>query len=624
MQRKRNRFPLCSRAGQKLLCVSLLLTPWTQQSNAAGVEGVPPIALDMPALSRQAVEVARRPLPAKLVEQAATAPATAAPFSLRLTSPSSLQADHQATVRMRQNTLEMVFGDRPDIVDGFQPELTLQTANFAQGQVSEVATETETPLPPGGALSTADEPLLPSDTSGATNDDTVDESSANISASDEPIVDSPITQASPTESADDTQAAAESDSDGIDAERSVETPPTSPQNSAATTGQEKVAGRDAPALQPSDADVDRDVDPNPATEEVPAAQAETDPPVVVEPEKPLPPPPGYVLSLRRPIEQALQTHVQARLNTADDSCWSIMHSFLAWGPATEINVGGPRGQRSNAIRWLAQNQACGGRRLFFLDQDHLRGREGPGYQGHPAQFLAMLAQCNIDPNLPMSVGGRNFTVKDLIREEQMTCSADAELTFKLIGLSHYLGTDASWVSHQGVPWTMERVLQLEMSQPVNGAACGGTHRLMSISFAVQARKRTGQPLTGTWARAEKYIRDYHRYTYSLQNSDGSFSSDWFKRRTDRGDLDRRVQTTGHILEWLVYSLPNEALYDAQVVRAVNFLANSLVQHRYHDFEVGPKYHAIRALRLYHQRVFQASQTTSGPLARRVEGQAGGR
>jgi hypothetical protein len=326
--------------------------------------------------------------------------------------------------------------------------------------------------------------------------------------------------------------------------------------------------------------------------------------------------PPHVAPLESMVEQCLQVHAQHRLNSGQDSCWSMMHAFLGWGSSCEVHIGGPRGPRTNAIAWVGQNQPCGGRRLFYLDGNRIRGREGPGYQGHPAQFLAMLAQCHIDPSFPLRVNDRNFTVADLINEEQRTCTSGAELTFKLIGLVHYLGTEATWTSDRGESWDMPKILAIELAQPINGAACGGTHRIMAISYAVAKRREEGGAMTGQWWRAEKYVADYHQYTLTLQNHDGSFSSDWFRQRADWGDMNRRVQTTGHILEWLAYSLPEESLYDPQVVNAVNYLTRTMTQHRYHDWEVGPKGHAIRALRLYHQRVFEQNDRGDAPLAQR--------
>lgn len=330
------------------------------------------------------------------------------------------------------------------------------------------------------------------------------------------------------------------------------------------------------------------------------------------------PVPAQVLSLREPLERCLKMHEQMRLNTRDDGAWSIMHSFLGWGPGTEVHVGGPRGQRVNAIHWITQNQPCMGRPLFYLSGDHLRGREGPGFQGHPAQFLAMLAQTGIDASYPIRVNGRDFTVADLVKEEQLTCRQDTELTFKLIGLSYYTPTDTKWKNEQGEAWDFSRVVQIELASPINGAACGGTHRLMGLTFSLAQRRKEGKPIEGQWWRADRYIHDYQRYIMTLQNSDGSFSSEWFKRRADRGDLDRRVQTTGHMLEWLVFSLPDEGLYQPHVLQAVHFLATTLTQHRFHEWEVGPKGHAARALRLYHTRVF--AHGASPPMARRDGGE----
>jgi hypothetical protein len=226
----------------------------------------------------------------------------------------------------------------------------------------------------------------------------------------------------------------------------------------------------------------------------------------------------------------------------------------------------------------------------------------------------MMAQCGMAPSFPMRVNERQFTLADLIDEEKRTCTRSTELTFKLMGLVHYLGTEAQWVNDAGETWDIPKILSIELAQPVNGAACGGTHRLMGISYALAKRRQEGGSIDGHWWRAEKYIADYHVYTLTLQNRDGSFSSDWFRQRADWGDMNRRIQTTGHMLEWLAYSLPQEQLYDPRVVSAAHYLSRTMIQHRYHDWEVGPKGHAIRALRLYYERVFQPPTSGDVPLA----------
>ena len=308
--------------------------------------------------------------------------------------------------------------------------------------------------------------------------------------------------------------------------------------------------------------------------------------------------------LRPRIEKALRFYDGKPLNTQDDSAWSIMHSILGYGVNGMVAMNGPKGRRTNAINWMCWNYPCANRRLLYLNKGYIYGHEGPGSQGHPGQFLAMLAQVNLKRDYPVHVQGQAFTVEDLINSEMYTCDSKRELTFKLIALSHYLPSDARWKSESGEVWSIPKLLEIELAQPVNGAACGGTHRIMAINFALKTRQMRGEPITGIYARASQYVTEYQRYAMTLRNRDGSFSSDWFKRRSDWGDKDRQLQTTGHILEWLVYSVRRDQLSDPRIVETTDFLTYLMTRHRYHDWEVGPRGHALRALSLYYRRVFQ--------------------
>ena len=49
----------------------------------------------------------------------------------------------------------------------------------------------------------------------------------------------------------------------------------------------------------------------------------------------------------------------------------------------------------------------------------------------------------------MKVEGRDYTVEDLVKQEQATCRPGTELTFKLIGLMHYLKSDTKWKDDTG-------------------------------------------------------------------------------------------------------------------------------------------------------------------------------
>ena len=363
-------------------------------------------------------------------------------------------------------------------------------------------------------------------------------------------------------------------------------------NKASTDKSESATGAETQETSASNA-----TDEVPATEPKPAAELEESD------QAPAPVIPARVARLRKPIENCLRLYEPILLNSGEHSCWSMMHSFLGWGLDSDIRVGSSKGRRTSVLNWLCENQSCAGRRLFYVSNGRIKGREGPGYQGHAGQFLAMAAQTNAPRETAIRVQGHDFTIEELIMEEQLTCREPSELTFKLIGFAHYLDTDAKWKNDRGESWDFPRVIRAELAQTINGAACGGTHRIMGLTYAVKMRDAAEKPMEGQWWRAKKFVDDYYAYSLTLQNRDGSFSSDWFKRRGNWGGNDRKFQTTGHILEWMVYAADEKQLHDERIVRSVAYLANLMVQHRYHDWEYGPKGHSVRALRLYHERVF---------------------
>jgi hypothetical protein len=200
------------------------------------------------------------------------------------------------------------------------------------------------------------------------------------------------------------------------------------------------------------------------------------------------------------------------------------------------------------------------------------------------------------------------------------CRSGNELTFTLIALAHYADSETSWVAGDQQDWDVERVIREELSQPIVGAACGGTHRLMGFAHALRRRRAEGRPITGQWDRADRYVADFVDYTWSLQNRDGSMSTGWFERAEDNGNMDRKIQTTGHMLEFLLSTVPDADLQSPKMIRTVGYLANTLYSERGHQWQVGPKGHALRALAMYHQRVFgESSPWRSGAAPQSASG-----
>ena len=283
-----------------------------------------------------------------------------------------------------------------------------------------------------------------------------------------------------------------------------------------------------------------------------------------------------LIALQTKIKQALAMYRNQDLSVREKSAWSIMHSFIGYGVEKKVRLD-QAGKRASAIGWICYNNPCRGVRLFYLKNGRIYGRLGPGNQGHEGQFLAMLAQSRVRANYPMKIEGKDFTVADLVQREQETCRPKTELTFKLIGLSHYLDIDATWKDERGTNWSIPRLIQEEMRQPIVGAACGGTHRLFGLAYAVNRCEHKGKSVKGQYHRAKIYLKDYQKYTFKIQNPDGSFSTQYFSGRGASTDEARRLLTTGHISEWLAFSLDPEELTDPKMVKAIDYLATLLTR-----------------------------------------------
>jgi hypothetical protein len=339
-------------------------------------------------------------------------------------------------------------------------------------------------------------------------------------------------------------------------------------------------------------------------ETAPSTTAET----VVEdvaPAKPLRPLTRNQIFLRNKMRKVLAHYYRKPLNSRDNDAWEVMHGMLAYELHSRIRSGGPSGEPVTAIGWLCYNNPCKNKQLMRLnDEGKIRAQYGVGLQGHMGQFLAMLAQCNVERTYPIRVDDKEFTIEDLIVSEQDTAYPNTELTFKLIGLMHYLPSDTQWVNDRGEQWSIERLIEEELKQPIRGAACGGTHRLAGLSLAVRKREARGEPIDGVWLRAKQFTAQYEQYCYRLQNSDGSFSTSWFQGPGKEKDIGRRCRTTGHQLEWMMYQVRDEQLTSNRVVSATNYLTNLLYSESTEEWEIGPLCHALHALALYDERVFQ--------------------
>ncbi len=228
-------------------------------------------------------------------------------------------------------------------------------------------------------------------------------------------------------------------------------------------------------------------------------------------------------------------------------------------------------------------------------------------QGHPDQWLGYLSQVGISLDEPLVVGGETFQVRDLLTQAQWDIYDGMEATWTLMAFSRYLPLDTSWTAKDGTTWTIPRVVRMEASQPLGYSACGGTHRLYGLTVELNRYLAEGGKLDASadpaWLMADEKIRDAVDAAHEYQQPDGSLSTGFFDRPSTSAEVDKRMASTGHILEFLMVALDDDELEQPWVKRAAVHLVECFEKTKRFDLECGALYHAARGLELYRMRRF---------------------
>ena len=335
----------------------------------------------------------------------------------------------------------------------------------------------------------------------------------------------------------------------------------------------------------------------------------------------VPPAPGEAPAAARATPGDLCRRIDAVLRHARDDrrldagvhgAWQVVHGILAFGPDFPLAV---QGQSTPALGYLLDGGSLVGWKLrsgtpgvvAIVEEGSTMG------QGHPDQWLGYLSQCGVGTDgdrlaggitldTPLTVGGRTWTVADLLAQAKHDIREGQEATWTLMALSAWLPVDASWTAGDGEHWTTERVVRMEAAADIPSAACGGAHRLYGLAAAVDAHRRaTGAAPTGGWAEAAAVLDDEIDRARRFQQPDGSFAVRPFERPGTSPDVFARLSATGHVFEVLALALDDERLAEPWVVRAAERLVTLLEQTADLDVECGGLYHAAHGLALYRRR-----------------------
>lgn len=336
-------------------------------------------------------------------------------------------------------------------------------------------------------------------------------------------------------------------------------------------------------------------------------------PVVASPVSAVAAPAASVDPLMAQLDQAIEVTSKRYLTANVHSPWQIFHGVLALGRDFKLKLGN---ERVAAYEWIATADPRWDGQPWIVMTRHggkFHGYTRPyAFEGHPTQSLALLTNCDLPPEFEFKAGSRSVSVADMLLVSMQEVNTREECTWVLWALVHYLKTSAAWTNQANEAWSIERLVQIETAAPVEGAACGGNHRLFALTKARDKHLRTGGKLQGVWFSADQRIRQYQETARALQNSDGTFSADFYKGPKFTKDLNGRLNHTGHTLEFLAYSLPPERLQEQWVRNAVNALTRDLIDNRKVAADCGPLYHSLHSLIIYRNRTRQQVQTALKP------------
>lgn len=318
------------------------------------------------------------------------------------------------------------------------------------------------------------------------------------------------------------------------------------------------------------------------------------------------------------IDRAIQSTVDRVLDQKVNNAWQVVHGILAYGNDLQLTVDG---QKTSALKYLFGGNPLNGWDLYpaekGLDAELVPGSSAE--QGHPDQWIGYLSQCGVKLDDPISVTvqgeKRTYKMRDMIERAKWKLYEGMEGTWTLMAFAaystpDYLSIDGTWQASDGKTWTMEKLVEMEANAGIEGAACGGAHRLYALAEAVKLYQKTGKPLTGGWAKAEKVVNDSMRAAHEFQNPDGGFSTNMFFRGGISADIDSRINSTGHVFEVLAYGLSDEDLKSEWFTRSAQFLCKKIEDSQSIPVSCGGLYHGAHGLILYRDRRFGKSTPTA--------------
>ena len=315
--------------------------------------------------------------------------------------------------------------------------------------------------------------------------------------------------------------------------------------------------------------------------------------------------------LQQKIAKVLSQNLDNRLLDSDrNAAWQVFHGLLAYGSELPMQVGD---RKELALDFLLDGGTLEGWELspgtkLPNGRTGVRSHvEANGFssQGHVDQWLAILAQLNVPADRVVKIANREFTIADWANQSQFDVPQNPlqEFSWTIIASMHYFPDRLEWVGIDNTPVSLATLVQFEADQDVNDSACGGSHRLMSLAKAVEFAEQRNLTQQPAFAAARTKLQSNLETMRRYQNSDGTFSTNYFERPGTSADLSLMISATGHQLELAAFALPQEKLEQPWMQNAARRFCELSEATADQPLECGGLYHGLNGLRIYHNRLW---------------------
>ncbi len=331
--------------------------------------------------------------------------------------------------------------------------------------------------------------------------------------------------------------------------------------------------------------------------------------------------------------------------TTDDEPWKMAEGVYGLGSRFVVTDAVTQ-QRRQAVAYIASGVIPG---LVKADQygAYFAAKAGkkPG-ELHRNEFLADFLEADVEPltsfvsdkkgSMPSMI---EFTRRAMITLEPKAFSAKDdvilgpdgnELGWTLIVLAKAGQVTSSWLNVYERQVTMEEVLSVALSRPIEWGSYSGLIEQMGIARALRAYKiyklnediaaynaekqkkksGLGAPPTletvvasGKWYDAEKHTKRVVKIMKKNQNDDGSFSKLWYRKKAAPANAEETILYTGQALDFLAVALDDKEIREPWVRKAAMATAKAINNNRYQlDGKNWAAMHAMHALRAYMDRL----------------------